>query len=145
MRREPVIYDQSIQRQHKNYHNQGVQVKKAREENPYLWLNNKRIDYKFWCLFHLDFYKTVVLAKEKKIIQMKYIDWDHVESMDTPDSRRVIEVVTTHEMKDIMAFQYDRNREILAQFHATFFHDVPNDTIHWMTEGVHYKVDFTSF
>ena len=44
-----------------------------------------------------------------------------------------------------MGFQYDWNREILAQFHATFFHDVANETIHWMIEGVHYKVDFTTF
>jgi hypothetical protein len=85
VRRELVIYDQSVQRQHKNYHNQGVQVKKAREDNPYLWLNDRKIDYRFWTLFHFDFYKTVILAKEKKIVQMKYIDWDHIEIMQTPD------------------------------------------------------------
>jgi len=49
----------------------------------------------------------VILAKEKKIVQMKYIDWDHIESMNTPDSKRVIDKVTEHGLKDIMGFQYD--------------------------------------
>jgi hypothetical protein len=48
-------------------------------------------------------------------------------------------------MKDLMAFQYGSNKEIIAQFHTTFFHDVENDAIHWMTKGVHYKVDFIAF
>jgi hypothetical protein len=63
----------------------------------------------------------VILAKEKKIVQMKYIDWDHIESMNTLDSKRVIDIVIEHGLKDIMDFQYDWNRKILAQFHATFF------------------------
>ena len=87
----------------------------------------------------------MILAKEKKIVQIKYIDWDHIESMNTLDSKRVIDTVTEHGLKDIMGFQYDWNREILAQFHATFFHDVANETIRWLMEGVHYKVDFTTF
>jgi len=122
-----------------------VQVKRARAENPYVWLNDRGIDYRLWSLFQFDFYKTVILAKEKKIVQMKYIDRDHIESMNTLDSKRVIDIVTEHGLKDIMGFQYDWNREILAQFHATFFYDMANETIHWMTEGVHYKVDFTTF
>jgi hypothetical protein len=56
----------------------------------------------------------VILAKEKKIVQMKYIDWDHIESTDTLDSRRVIETMTEHGLKDILGFQYDWNREILV-------------------------------
>ena len=74
-----------------------MQVKRAREENPYVWLNDRGIDYRFWSIFQFDFYKTVILAKEKKIVQMKYIDWDHIESMNTLDSKRVIDG-----LKDIM-------------------------------------------
>ena len=107
-----------------------MQVKRARAENPYVWLNDRGIDYRFWSIFQFDFYKTVILAKEKKIVQMKYIDWDHIESMNTLDSKRVIDIVTEHGLKDVMGFQYDWNREILAQFHTTFFHDVANETIH---------------
>ena len=35
--------------------------------------------------------------------------------------------------------------DIIAQFHATYFYDVDEDTIHWMTDGIHYKVDFVTF
>ena len=94
MRKELVIYDHGVQRQHSNYHNLGVQVKRARAENPYVWLNDRGINYSFWSLFQFDFYKTVILAKEKKIVQMKYIDWGHIESMNTPDSKRVIDTMT---------------------------------------------------
>ena len=87
----------------------GVQVKRARTANPYAWLNDRGIDYRFLSLFQFDFYKTVILAKEKKIVQIKYIDWDHIESMNTLDSRRVIEAVFEHGLKDIMGFQYDWN------------------------------------
>jgi hypothetical protein len=44
-----------------------------------------------------------------------------------------------------MSFKYDWNIEVLAQFHATFFHEDNKETIHWMTEGVHYKIDFVIF
>ena len=64
----------AVQRQHNNYYNLGVQVKKARAANPYAWLNDRGIDYRFWSLFQFDFYKTMILAKEKNIVQMKYID-----------------------------------------------------------------------
>ena len=74
VRREPVIYDHGVQRQHCNYHNLGVQVKRARAANLYVWLNDRWIDYRFWSLFQFDFFKTVILAKGKKIVQMKYID-----------------------------------------------------------------------
>jgi hypothetical protein len=74
VRREPVIYDHGVQRQHNNFHNLGVQVEKARAANPYAWLNDRGMDYIFWSLFRFDFYKTVILAKEKKIVQMKYVD-----------------------------------------------------------------------
>jgi hypothetical protein len=42
-----------------------------------------------------------------------------------------------------MSFKHDWNTEVIAQFQATFFYDVDEDAIHWMTEGVHYKVNFT--
>jgi hypothetical protein len=41
VRREPVIYDHAVQREHNNYHNLGVQVKRARVENLYVWLNDR--------------------------------------------------------------------------------------------------------
>ena len=45
-----------------------MQVKRARAENLYVWLNDRGIDYRFWSLFQFDFYKTMILAKEKEIV-----------------------------------------------------------------------------
>jgi len=44
-----------------------------------------------------------------------------------------------------MAFGYNWNIEVLAQFHTTYFYKYDTDEIHWMTEGQHYHVDFTTF
>ena len=44
-----------------------------------------------------------------------------------------------------MAFRYDWNIEVLAQFHATYYYKSDTDEIHWMTEGHHYRVDFVTF
>ena len=44
-----------------------------------------------------------------------------------------------------MAFRYDWNIEVLAQFHATYYYKSDTDEIHWMTKGHHYHVDFVTF
>ena len=44
-----------------------------------------------------------------------------------------------------MAFKYDWNVEVLAQFHATYYYKRDTDEIHWMIEGQHYRVDFGTF
>jgi hypothetical protein len=49
------------------------------------------------------------------------------------------------QMKDLMGFKYDWNVEIIAQFHAIFFFDTYTNHIHWMTDGVHYKINFVTF
>jgi hypothetical protein len=51
VRREPVIYDNTVEKDHHNYFNLAVQVKMAREENPYILPNDRGIDYKFWLVF----------------------------------------------------------------------------------------------
>jgi hypothetical protein len=53
VRRDAVIYDNTIERDHHNYHNMAVQVKLAREANPYVLPNDRGIDYHFWSVFIL--------------------------------------------------------------------------------------------
>jgi hypothetical protein len=57
----------------------------------------------------------------------------------------VPEIVEKFQMKDLMGFKYDWNAEIIAQFHATFFYDSFTDHIHWMTGGIHYKINYVTF
>jgi hypothetical protein len=44
--------------------------------------------------------------------------------------RDVLDLVDKYKMRDIMSFKYDWNIEVLAQFHATFFHEDIRETIH---------------
>jgi hypothetical protein len=76
---------------------------------------------------------------------MQWVDWQHFENFDKPEVEEVLEIVERFQMKDLMGFKYDWNAEIIAQFHTTFFYDSYANTIHWMTEGVHYKINFVTF
>jgi hypothetical protein len=143
-RRPPTKYDNSVYIEHHNYDRAGYLVKKAREENPYVNPKMAALDYRFWSVFHFKFYETVLNTK-MKLIKMKWINFTHLETAEEPVKRDVLDLVDKYKMRDIMSFKYDWNIEVLAQFHATFFHEDIRETIHCMTEGVHYKVDFTTF
>jgi hypothetical protein len=76
---------------------------------------------------------------------MKWIDFTHLEAAEEPVKGDVLDLVDKYRMRDIMSFKYDCNIKVLAQFYSTCFHEDSKETIHWMTEGVHYKIDFTTF
>jgi hypothetical protein len=143
-RHPPTKYDNSVYIEHTNYDGAGYLVKKAREENPYVNPKMAAIDYRFWSVFHFKFYETVLNTK-MKLIKMKWIDFTHLEAAEESVKEDVLELVDKYRMRDIMSFKYDWNIEVLAQFHATFFHEDSLETIHWMIEAVHYKIDFTTF
>jgi hypothetical protein len=50
-------------------------VKESREENPYLVSKDLGVDYRFWSVFHFNFYISVIFNNKKsKTVKMKYID-----------------------------------------------------------------------
>ena len=50
-------------------------VEEAREENPYLVSKDLGVDYRFWNVFHSNFYTSVIFNNKKsKIVKMQYID-----------------------------------------------------------------------
>jgi hypothetical protein len=140
----PTKYDNSLYIDHTNYDGAGYLVKKAREENPYVNPKMAATDYRFWSVFHFKFYETVLNTK-MKLIKMKWIDFTHLEAAEEPVKEDVLELVDKHRMRDIMSFKYEWNIVVLAQLHSAFFHEDNMETIHWMTEGVHHKIDFTTF
>lgn len=73
--------------------------------NHYVWLKDQGIDYRFWSLFHYEFNNSVLYTKDEYIVPMKYIDWQHIKSIETPVSGRVIQTVADHGIKDIMGFK----------------------------------------
>jgi hypothetical protein len=128
-RHPPTKYDNSVYIEHTNYDGAGYLVKKAREENPYVNPKMVAIDYRFWSVFHFKLYETVLNTK-MKLIKMKWIDFTHLEAAEEPVKEDVLELVDKYRMRDIMSFKYDWNIEVLAQFHATFFHEDSRETIH---------------
>ena len=48
-------------------------VEEAREENPYLVSKDLGVDYRFWNVFHSNFYTLVIFNNKKsKIVKMQY-------------------------------------------------------------------------
>jgi hypothetical protein len=47
--------------------------------SPYTMRKDLGIDYRFWNVFHSNFYVTAILGVRKsKIIKMRYVDWDEL-------------------------------------------------------------------
>ena len=103
----------------------------AREIDPYSSDRSNGIDYRFWNAFQSDFYATAILSKSKgKISKMQYIDFGDLKSRNDHQFATAIKTCDRFEMTDIMSFRYDWNREILAQFHATYFWNREMDELH---------------
>ena len=50
-------------------------VEEARMENPYEVTKDLGVDYRFWNVFHSNFYTSVIFNNKKsKIMKMQYID-----------------------------------------------------------------------
>lgn len=121
-------------------------VTDARSINPYANEKDRDLDYRFWSVFHSNFYITVLLDRPQGMIsKMQYIDFQDLTDRDDPAFAAAITTCDRFQLTDIMSFRYDWNREILAQFHATYFLDQEEDEMHWMTDGRHYKVNFVTF
>ena len=76
---------------------------------------------------------------------MRAIDWDHMANKNSRVCDSVIEACEAFGLKEIMGFWYNWNTEIIAQFHASFYFSVSDNTIHWTTNGIHFAVDYRTF
>jgi hypothetical protein len=91
----------------------------AREIDPYATDKLLGIDYRFWSVFHSNFYATAILTKPRgKISKIKFIDFNELQERN--EFATAIKTYDRFQLTDIMSFRYDWNREILAQFHAIF-------------------------
>jgi len=107
------------------------------------------VDYRFHTRFQQDFYQTIILAKAGIASEAQWVDWTHMANLGHEICDEVAQMCEDRHIKDIMGFQHDWNKEVIAQFYATvyFGHDPENGnkrTIYWMTEGHHYQCSYTS-
>jgi hypothetical protein len=116
-------------------------VREQREENVYLYLKGEGLEARFWCDFHRDFYQTIIcnpkLASKNMapIVPMRYIDWKYYEELNNTVFNSVIDKCKEVGLYDIMGFRYNWNKEILAQFHCSYYFNPHDNTITWMTQG----------
>ena len=76
---------------------------------------------------------------------MKYIDWKYFEDMNDSVVNEVIAKCRDFGLRQIMAFKYNWNTEIICQFYASYYYRASDNTIHWTTEGEHYFIDYMTF
>jgi len=130
----------------KNYAKQSISITKQRASNPFIYTKDESLDPRFWNQFPMDFYTSVCLRpKNPHITPVHAIDWDHMANMEMTVCDNVIEACEAFGLKEIMAFRYDWNTEVIAQFHASFYFSASDSTIHWTTSGIHFAVDYVTF
>jgi len=80
------------------------------------WKRDNRIDgQRFWNLFHVDFYNSVIMTKKHQpIINQRYINWEECEAMGDKEMTRALRACEARGMKHIMTFSYDWNKAVIA-------------------------------
>jgi hypothetical protein len=126
-------------------------VREQREENVYLYLKGEGLEARFWCDFHRYFSQSVIrnpkLASKNMapIVKMRYIDWKHYEELNNTVFNSVIEKCKEVGLYDLMGFSYNWNKEILAQFHCSYYYNPYANTITRITQGNKCTIDYMTF
>jgi hypothetical protein len=85
----------------------------AREIDLYATDKLLGIDYRFWNVFHSNFYATAILTKPRgKINKMQFIDFSELEERN--EFAAAIKTSDRFQLTYITSFRYDWNIEILA-------------------------------
>jgi hypothetical protein len=80
-------------------------------------------DHHFWSYFHANWYGSVYGSKQTPVVSMQWTGWTFLEKnkKDCPAFKDVIDMCEYRGLKNIMAFWYDWNQEVVLQFYSTFF------------------------
>jgi hypothetical protein len=115
-----------------------TQLTKARDAN---LLNQEKWnkDPHFWCHFHKDWYRLVILPKKTLVVLMKSINWTYMRNKNHPLFNEIIAACEHYKIYEIMGYNYPWNGEIIMQFYATLYLPRRFDVIEWMTDGVKYS------
>jgi hypothetical protein len=135
----------------RDYSKNSLAVREQREDNMYLYIKGEGLEARFWCDFHRDFYQSVIrnpkLAAKNMapIVQMRYIDWKYYEELNNTVFNSVIEKCKEVGLYDLMGFRYNWNKEILAQFHCSYYYNPHDNTITWTTQVNKCTIDYMTF
>jgi hypothetical protein len=135
----------------RDYSKNALAVREQREEDVYRYLKGEGLEARFWCDFHRDLYQTVIWNPKLDsknmalIVQMRYIDWKYYEDPNNTVFNSVIEKCKEVGLYDLMGFRYNWNKEILAQFHCSYYYNPYDNTITWTTQGNKCAIDYMTF
>jgi hypothetical protein len=124
---------------YQDYSRNALAVREQREDDVYCYLKGEGLEAQFWCDFHRDFYQTVIrnpklVAKNMvPVVKMRYINCKYYEDLNNNVFNSVIEKCKEVGLYDIMGFRYNWNKEILAQFHCSYYYNPYDNTITWTT------------
>ena len=96
-------------------------------------------------MFHLDYYTSVILARNPVVAKSQWIDWKHVRELRKSSIDYAIATCQRIGVYTLMEFVHDWNSEVIAQFYATLFVEEEPRRMHWMLEGQWYSVDYDAF
>jgi hypothetical protein len=149
--REPRSVLGFVEHMIRDYSKNAPAMREQREEDVYQYLKGQGLEARFWCDFHRDFYQTVIrnpkLAAKNMvpIVKMRYIDWKYYEGLNNTVFNSVIEKCKEVGLYDLMVFRYNWNKEILAQFHWSYYYNPYDNTITWTTQGNKCTIDYMTF
>jgi hypothetical protein len=78
-------------------------------------------DYKFYTRFQQDFYVSVIIPKGTHVALSQWIDWTYMERKNDTYFDEIVAACEEKHLREIMAFQRNRNNEVIAQFYAAMF------------------------
>jgi hypothetical protein len=105
-------------------------------------------DPRFRTLTQLDWYNSMIMARDNPVVEMKWIDWTYMRKKNNEVFNQAMQVCHNKNLGDILALEYDWTEEVIAQFYATaFFGTTRKGTpyVKWMTAGVRHKISIAQF
>uniref|UniRef100_A0A8I6Y6W5 Uncharacterized protein n=2 Tax=Hordeum vulgare subsp. vulgare TaxID=112509 RepID=A0A8I6Y6W5_HORVV len=106
------------------------ELKKLRSRNHYEG-HRTATDRRFWSIEQQDLYKSIY--SKPKSYEMKWIDWDYIDSID--EFSCVRQRFAHVGLEKIISYHCDWDIELIRQFYSTVHISVDNSSITWMADG----------
>ncbi|PAN21620.1 hypothetical protein PAHAL_3G480400 [Panicum hallii] len=106
------------------------ELKRLRSRNHYEG-RRTATDRRFWSIEQQDLYTSIY--SRAKLFDMKWIDWEHIDSID--QFACVREQCAHLGLEQIMSYRCDWNSELIRQFYSTVHISADKSSMTWMADG----------
>lgn len=110
-------------------------------------------DSRFFHQIHAIYYHDVILKRKKTpILPQKFVNWRGCREMGEPPLNQALAILTRLELRNIMEFHHNWNKEVIGQFYATLWYsnEETNDDeykryLHFAYDGEYFKCSYKRF